>query len=127
MYSTAPSAGGRVTEPGERMQAVRRMQFVSAIGAILAVVAACETARNPGGVQRDITPPNISLSTTSDTQPIASGLAFSVTASDNLGLKTIRLTFSGGYVAGPVDTTFTQQRSEERRVGKECRSRWSPY
>jgi len=21
----------------------------------------------------------------------------------------------------------TQQRSEERRVGKECRSRWSPY
>src|SRR2546422_3327079 len=22
---------------------------------------------------------------------------------------------------------FTHQRSEERRVGKECRSRWSPY
>ena len=22
---------------------------------------------------------------------------------------------------------FLQQRSEERRVGKECRSRWSPY
>ena len=22
---------------------------------------------------------------------------------------------------------FTLQRSEERRVGKECRSRWSPY
>ena len=22
---------------------------------------------------------------------------------------------------------FTGQRSEERRVGKECRSRWSPY
>src|SRR2546430_814461 len=22
---------------------------------------------------------------------------------------------------------FTQERSEERRVGKECRSRWSPY
>src|SRR5256885_6475437 len=22
---------------------------------------------------------------------------------------------------------FTMQRSEERRVGKECRSRWSPY
>ena len=25
----------------------------------------------------------------------------------------------------PVD--FTLRRSEERRVGKECRSRWSPY
>src|SRR2546426_11997393 len=23
--------------------------------------------------------------------------------------------------------TFNQYRSEERRVGKECRSRWSPY
>ena len=22
---------------------------------------------------------------------------------------------------------FTRERSEERRVGKECRSRWSPY
>src|SRR3989449_10051158 len=29
--------------------------------------------------------------------------------------------------ASPADTTFTRQRSEERRVGKECRSRWSPY
>ena len=25
----------------------------------------------------------------------------------------------------PMDTVYT--RSEERRVGKECRSRWSPY
>src|SRR2546427_2052802 len=24
-------------------------------------------------------------------------------------------------------TAFTPNRSEERRVGKECRSRWSPY
>ena len=24
-------------------------------------------------------------------------------------------------------TTLEQTRSEERRVGKECRSRWSPY
>ena len=23
--------------------------------------------------------------------------------------------------------TFISERSEERRVGKECRSRWSPY
>ena len=25
------------------------------------------------------------------------------------------------------ETGFTYARSEERRVGKECRSRWSPY
>ena len=27
----------------------------------------------------------------------------------------------------PKDTVFSGFRSEERRVGKECRSRWSPY
>ena len=27
----------------------------------------------------------------------------------------------------PVESEVTQERSEERRVGKECRSRWSPY
>ena len=27
----------------------------------------------------------------------------------------------------PVDLIFLDIRSEERRVGKECRSRWSPY
>ena len=26
-----------------------------------------------------------------------------------------------------VEETFLKKRSEERRVGKECRSRWSPY
>src|SRR5256885_15623776 len=28
---------------------------------------------------------------------------------------------------GTYSITFTLPRSEERRVGKECRSRWSPY
>ena len=27
----------------------------------------------------------------------------------------------------PVTTPLEETRSEERRVGKECRSRWSPY
>ena len=29
--------------------------------------------------------------------------------------------------SGSSHYTFRKQRSEERRVGKECRSRWSPY
>src|SRR5260221_6588246 len=29
--------------------------------------------------------------------------------------------------AEPIIASRTEQRSEERRVGKECRSRWSPY
>ena len=33
-----------------------------------------------------------------------------------------------GLITKPVDTTKSaKKRSEERRVGKECRSRWSPY
>src|SRR2546430_8946638 len=28
---------------------------------------------------------------------------------------------------GPAEAAGMRQRSEERRVGKECRSRWSPY
>src|SRR2546422_5038351 len=32
-----------------------------------------------------------------------------------------------GYADGDVEDTRDLRRSEERRVGKECRSRWSPY
>src|SRR5260370_21825620 len=34
------------------------------------------------------------------------------------------LTFSEGSIGGDIEKV---NRSEERRVGKECRSRWSPY
>ena len=33
----------------------------------------------------------------------------------------------GGLKAGAVGAGVAIGRSEERRVGKECRSRWSPY
>ena len=37
--------------------------------------------------------------------------------------------FTPGGVPAKVDLngTYLVERSEERRVGKECRSRWSPY
>jgi hypothetical protein len=80
-------------------------------GIVVSVLAlwagACETTRNPGGIQHDLTPPAITLSNTAgDTQAIANGLHFNVTATDNLALKSIRLTFSGGLI-GIVDTIFT--------------------
>ena len=31
------------------------------------------------------------------------------------------------YIDEEQQTEYELQRSEERRVGKECRSRWSPY
>ena len=34
---------------------------------------------------------------------------------------------NGGAGAGGGEYSGTDRRSEERRVGKECRSRWSPY
>ena len=33
----------------------------------------------------------------------------------------------GGHKAAAIQATDNAIRSEERRVGKECRSRWSPY
>src|SRR6266571_2513326 len=73
----------------------------------LAGLWACETARNPTGRQSDLIPPTITLTTSADTQQIGSGLQFAVTASDNLSLKDIQLTYSGGYIA-QTDTVFTQ-------------------
>ena len=44
--------------------------------------------------------------------------------------ETQQITASGGYdMTGGrrIRTDLALERSEERRVGKECRSRWSPY
>ena len=80
-------------------------------GLVVSVIAlwACETTRNPGGIQRDNTEPQILLTNTAgDTQDISGGLRFNVSAVDNLALKSIRLTFSGGLI-GLLDTVFTGQ------------------
>src|SRR5256885_4996762 len=55
--------------------------------------------------------------------------------------QTVEKSFASGWIAGLIPPSTVQtaskcpngaakietQRSEERRVGKECRSRWSPY
>ena len=45
-------------------------------------------------------------------------------------VKESREKFGSNEIPDSEPTTFWQEfkeRSEERRVGKECRSRWSPY
>ena len=44
-----------------------------------------------------------------------------------LSPETFRRTETVVVEAGPFETARQDSRSEERRVGKECRSRWSPY
>src|SRR5258708_38647563 len=50
---------------------------------------------------------------------------------DDTAVKLLRSHSLGDYNNGPVGERVPkgepEQRSEERRVGKECRSRWSPY
>ena len=44
-----------------------------------------------------------------------------------MGKKVVTLGEIMLRLSTPGNTRFVQSRSEERRVGKECRSRWSPY
>jgi hypothetical protein len=93
------------------MRQVRRGRQLGGIFvlALTLWVGACETTRNPGGIQRDVTQPSITLSNTAgDTQNISGGLRFSVSAVDNLALKSVNITFSGGFIS-TLDTTFTTQ------------------
>jgi len=91
------------------MRLVTRGTAICGIGALALAVWSCETTRNPGGIQHDLTPPAILLAKTAgDTQQIANGLQFGVQAVDNLGLKSVSLRFSGGLIA-ILDTSFTGQ------------------
>ena len=95
---------------------MRQRRAVAALlgGCVLALAGwACESARNPGGFQPDLVPPTITLKGGAtkpaiDTQQIASGLTFTVGATDNLAINDVQLTFSGGLIA-VTDTIFANQ------------------
>src|SRR5260221_7770079 len=55
--------------------------------------------------------------------------SFPVPSEQELGKLTDQVAKNNGFTAKltPEEANVIHQRSEERRVGKECRSRWSPY
>ena len=66
-----------------------------------------------------------------DTQRVVSDLTEAIRDFNN-GTKPVKLTGNlllpvEAGVTGATITGWNEVRSEERRVGKECRSRWSPY
>ena len=46
---------------------------------------------------------------------------------DNVGVELIEIKEGYGKARLVITEEHLNARSEERRVGKECRSRWSPY
>src|SRR5437773_9118089 len=95
------------------MRQGRRAGLLWGMCALVGAVGACETSRNPGQIVRDQVPPNIQLTTSADTQDIAGGLNFGVTATDNLGLKDIQLTYTGGYIKRSEEHTSELQSHHE--------------
>src|SRR5258708_27600671 len=77
------------------------------------------------GVQTCALP--ISFALLADRQAVRKGIVFAERRPPRLGqLQRPRL-IGQAVLESPGDVTELLRRSEERRVGKECRSRWSPY
>ena len=50
-----------------------------------------------------------------------------IESGEHVGSRTVSKRYLKGRSAATIRNEMTLLRSEERRVGKECRSRWSPY
>ena len=72
--------------------------------------------------QNKTTPSLQNLAATIRSQAVWSGVAACLLLYFGYGQGTVGLT-----LAGEILEYALKYRSEERRVGKECRSRWSPY
>src|SRR2546425_11265789 len=104
--------------------AMNRFKLLSGIAASLVVLAASAVAQNPGEWTMTGRTPDLQRFS-----PLTQ-----ITKANVKGLKA-SWTFSTGVLNGHEGNPLVinnvmyvhSARSEERRVGKECRSRWSPY
>src|SRR5260370_20236025 len=62
-------------------------------------------------------------------QSVSLQLCLDVPADADIAAKTltVKAEAQGNTVSLPITINLAKERSEERRVGKKCRSRWSPY
>src|SRR2546427_12736186 len=99
-----------------RLQTRRRNAMRVLVGALLLALVSASTAsaQATGGAEDNLKQKNIAL------PPPVTPVANYVPA-----VRVGNLLFLSGL--GPGQSTPRGKRSEERRVGKECRSRWSPY
>src|SRR3989442_10420324 len=89
----------------------------------------------------DPTPPTVRITSPASGATVSGTISVTADASDNVGVAGVQFKYNGInfdtektsppytatlYTNKVWDGTYTL-RSEERRVGKECRSRWSPY
>ena len=104
---------------------------------------ALETARVRGSTyadvrvmdirQRDLSTKNGQVGALSETESIGIGVrviaagAWGFASSDRLTREGVEACAAQAVVIARASALAKRQRSEERRVGKECRSRWSPY
>ncbi len=75
-------------------------------GACAAAMVSCNEQRLPSGVVPDDIPPTASIQSAVDTVDINQGLQFTVSTTDNVGLKTVSVVVTGAVVFS-FDTTFT--------------------
>src|SRR5256886_7041495 len=79
-------------------------------------------AAPPRGVRRDLMAALLVLLALLTLAPRGAAQTFTWTGAQNPNWKT-----NANWLGGAAPTGNGGERSEERRVGKECRSRWSPY
>lgn len=73
----------------------------------LLALAACNEQRIGTGIERDqIAPVATVIKTAGDTLDVQGGIRFAIGAADNLGIRNISVTMSGGYTA-TFDSTFS--------------------